>query len=49
MFSTRSNSFRSVQVKVTHYFGQAKSKRKKEKMKSPIDNKEESDKGKNAK
>ena len=48
MFSMRSNYFRSVQLKVTVYFGKAKSKRKREKMESPIDNKKGCTKGKNA-
>ena len=39
MFSMRSNYFRSVQLKVTVYFGKAKSKRKREKTENPIDNK----------
>ena len=46
--NTRSNYFRSVQLKVTVYFGKAKSKRKREKMESPIDNKKGCTKGKNA-
>ena len=48
MFSMRSNYFRSVQLKVTVYFGKAKSKRKREKTENPIDNKKRCTKGKNA-
>ena len=44
----RSNYFRSVQLKVTVYFGKAKSKRKREKTENPIDNKKGCTKGKNA-